>query len=97
MLVRHGISVTEHIEVFGVDPASGISSEYGPGTQVIQYEQGFLSVEISEAETGETLWVGWAQGDIGPALMDPETRWEWIDEAVELMFNAFPISASGAS
>ncbi len=93
LLVRHSISVTDHIEVFEVDPVTEISSDYGPGTQVIQYEQGFLSVKISEAETGETLWVGWARGDISPALMDPERMREWIDEAVELMFNAFPISA----
>ena len=58
---------------------------------------GRTSAKIGEAETGETLWVGWAQGDIGPAFMDPERMREWIDKAVELMFTAFPISVGGAS
>ena len=95
LLVRHRISVTDHVEVFEVDPEYGISSDDDSGIQVVEYEQGFFSVQISEAENGETLWVGWAQGDIGRALRDPERMREWIDEAVELMFDSFPISSGG--
>ena len=38
--VHHHVSVRDRVEVFEADRAAGYTSEYGEGTQVIQYEEG---------------------------------------------------------
>lgn len=92
LLVHYHLSVQDHIEVYEADPESGYpASEYGAGTEVLQYEQGTFVVHFTDAETDEDLWIGWALGDIGAALTDTEKMREWVDEAVALMFDDFPV------
>jgi hypothetical protein len=92
LLVHYHLSVVDHIEVFETNPESGYpDSEYGPGTDIIQYEQGTFIVHLVDAETGENLWIGWAQGKIESALNDSVKMREWVDEAVGMMFDDFPV------
>jgi len=92
LLAHYHVSVVDHIDVFEASPQwYDPRSEYGVGTDIIQYEQGTIVVHIVDAATEETLWVGWAQGDIGPALLRAINMREWVDEVVELMFEDFPV------
>ncbi len=96
LLLHYHLSVGDHIEVYEADPESGYpASEFGAGTEVLQYEQGTFVVHFIDAETNEDLWIGWAQGDIGAALADSRKMREWVNEAVALMFDDFPVLTSG--
>jgi hypothetical protein len=96
LMVHYHLSVEDHIEVFESDPTSGYpATDYGEGTEVLQYEEGTFIVHFSEAKTHDDLWIGWARGDIGRALTDSDVMQEWIDDAVGRMFELFPASASG--
>lgn len=96
LLVHYHLSVEDHIEVYEANPESGypVPTEYGPGTEVVQYEEGIFVVHFVDARTDEDLWVGWARGDIGPALTDSERMREWVDDAVARMFEDFPVLMS---
>ena len=92
MLIHYHVTVEDHIDVFETDPdLSDPRSEYGPGTEVIQYERGTVFLHFIDAATDQTLWVGWAQGDIGPALTESIKMREWVDEAVGMMLEDLPI------
>jgi hypothetical protein len=95
LTVHHHASVRERVEVFEADPASGVSSDYGQGTQVVQYDEATFLVDISDARTQEVVWRGWAQMDVGRALGDPEAMKAMIDEAITLMFENFPVPYGG--
>ena len=102
LLVHYHVSVEDHVGVFEargrpVDPRLP-TLEHTPGTEVIQYEQGSLVIHFVDAGADETLWVGWAQGDVGPALTDSERMREWVDGALAKMFEDFPVrrNASGS-
>jgi hypothetical protein len=95
LLVHYHVSVEDHVGVFEargrpVDPRLP-TPEYTPGTEVIQYEQGTVVIHFLDAGTDETLWVGWVQGDVGPALTTSEKMREWVDGAVAKMFEDFPV------
>jgi hypothetical protein len=91
LTVHHHASVRERVEVFETDVAVRSDSEYGDGTQVLQYEEATFLVDIADARTGDIVWRGWAQLDLGRALADPEVMRDQIDVAVRKMFDNFPI------
>jgi len=93
--VHHHVSVRDRVEVFEADRAAGYTSEYGEGTQVIQYEEGTFLVDIADARTNAVLWRGWAQLDVTRALDDPDVMKEQIDQSIAKMFESFPIPAGG--
>jgi hypothetical protein len=96
LLVHYHLSVADHSEVHEANPDSGYpTSQYPTGTNVFQYEQGVFILHFRDAETNEDLWFGWARGDIGPALTDPEKMREWVDEAVGLILGDFPLLGAG--
>lgn len=91
LIVHHHATVRNRVEVYQVDAEAGYSSsDYGEGTQVLQYDQGTIMVDLADAETRDLLWRGWAQFDIGRALTDPEVMVEAINEAIAAMFEDFP-------
>jgi hypothetical protein len=93
LIVHHHATVRDRVEVYEADRSAGYSTpEYGGGTQVVQYEEGTLMIDIADAGTNELIWRGWAQFDIGAALRDPEVLTAQIDEAVAKMFEHFPAS-----
>jgi hypothetical protein len=92
LLVHYHLSVRDHIEVVATDPQFGDPpSEYGEGTEVLQYDQGTFVLHFVDAATDEDLWVGWAQGDIGAALKDSMKMREWVEDAVTKMLKDFPV------
>jgi len=94
LLVHYHLAVEDHIEVYEADPNSGYPApppRGSPGTQVVQFEEGTFIVHFVDARTRETLWIGWARGDIGPALESAGVMQDWVNEAVDEMFGLFPM------
>ncbi len=91
LTVHHHATIRNRIEVYTADRNAGYTStEYGKGTQVVQFEEGTFLIDIANAETNEILWRGWAQLNIEQALRDPELMREQVDEALRRMFAQFP-------
>jgi len=91
LVVHHHASVRDRVEVFEAERDQPSESEYGEGTQVMQYQEATFLVDISDARTGDIVWRGWAQLDLGRALSDPDQMRDQIDEAIRTMFKSFPI------
>lgn len=91
LTVHHHASVRDRVEVLPADLETGYDSEYGEGTQVFQYQEGTFLVDIADARTGDVVWRGWAQLDLGSALADPDAMRDQIDLAIRKMFECFPI------
>lgn len=91
LLVHHHATVRNRVDVYEADAREGYSTpDYGEGTQVVQYDEGTILIDIADAETKDVIWRGWAQFDIGRALTDPRVMADAIDEAVEKMFGRYP-------
>lgn len=91
LIVHHHATVRNRVDVYEADAQAGYSStEFGEGTEVVQYDQGTVLVDLADAETRDLLWRGWAQFDIGRALSDPDVMVEAINEAIGRMFEDFP-------
>jgi hypothetical protein len=93
VLAHYHLSVEDHIEVYEANPESGYPAPppgTPPGTQVVQFQEGTFVLHFVNARTGDNLWIGWAQGEIGPALASSAAMQEWVNEAVAKMFELFP-------
>jgi hypothetical protein len=95
LAVHHHAVVRDRVDVYEADRTAGYSTEYGEGTQVIQYEEATFLVDIADARTKEILWRGWAKLDLGTALENPEVMRDQIDVAIDKMFENFPIPYGG--
>jgi hypothetical protein len=95
LAVHHHVVVRDHVEVYSAEPGTGYWSEYGDNTEVIQYQEGTFLVDIADSHTGEIVWRGWAQLDLGSALDDPMEMRDQIDTAIGKMFEGFPIPYGG--
>lgn len=93
--VHYHAVVRPRVEVYEADRDAGFLSEFGQGTQVIQYEEGTFLVDIADARTGEVVWRGWARLDLTTALEDPAEMRDQIDRAIGTMFESFPIPYGG--
>ena len=83
LVVHHHATVRNRVDVYEADVEEGYGSEFGAGTQVVQYEEGTSLVDIADAETRDLVWRGWA-------LSDPDVMAHAIDEAIGAMFRDFP-------
>ena len=95
LTVHHHAIVRDRVEVYEADRTAGYTTEYGDGTQVIQYEEGTFLVDVADARTKAILWRGWARLDLGRALDDPIVMRDEIDVAIRKMFEMFPIPYGG--
>jgi hypothetical protein len=94
LLVHYHASVRDRVDVFEVDREAGydMGSEYGPGTQVYQYDEGMLVVDLVDVERMRVVWRGWVQADVTAALDNPEALQRLVDTAVTQVFLNFPPS-----
>ena len=92
LLVHYHASVQDRVEVYEADQAAGydVTSEYGPGTQVFQYEEGTLLVDLVDADAMRVVWRGWIRADVSGALSNPDALTRLIDAAVEQLFRSYP-------
>ena len=101
LLVHHHATVQNRVDVYEADERARYrTSEYGDGTQVVQYDEGTNLIDVADASTREVVWRGWAQFDIGRAIADPEVMADAVEEAVRKMFRSYrpwPLSAHAAT
>ena len=97
LTVHHHAVVRDRVEVYEADRTAGYTSEYGDGTQVIQYDEGTFMVDIADARTKEVVWRGWARLDLTKALDNPIEMRDEIDLAIGKMFESFPIPYGGVT
>lgn len=93
LLVHYHASVRDRVDVFETDREYGYDPE--GSTQVVQYEEGTLVVDMADAATKRVLWRGWAQGDLGSALADRDRMERHVQDGVARMFEEFPAAGSG--
>lgn len=84
ILVHHHTSVADHAMV-----TEAVDEEGLPYEEVHEYEEGTVLVHLVDADTGENLWLGWAQADVAPAFRSPAAMTGWIDELLEQMFEGW--------
>lgn len=85
IVVHHHTSVADHALVTEALDEAGYPSE-----EVYEYEEGTVLVHLVDADTGDDLWLGWAQADIAPAFQSPRSMTEWIDDLMAQMFQGWP-------
>lgn len=92
LVIHHHATVRNRVDVYEVDERAGYRrpAGYSENSQVIQYDEGTILVDIADAETRVLIWRGWAQFDIGRALTNPDVMDHAIQEAVRRMFEDFP-------
>jgi len=91
LIVHHHVTVRNRVDVYAADERAGYSAGgYAEGTQVVQFNEGTILVDIADAETKEVIWRGWAMFDISRALGDPDLMTRAVDEAIRKMFADFP-------
>ena len=92
LIIHHHATVRNRVDVYEVDERAGYSrpAGYRESSQVIQYDEGTILVDIADAETRVLIWRGWAQFDIGRALANPDVMDHAIQEAIHRMFEDFP-------
>ncbi len=92
LVVHHHATVRSRVDVYEADERAGyrLPASFSRSSQVIQYDQGTILVDIADANTRDVIWRGWAQFDISRALVDPDVMSRAIDEAIGKMFKGFP-------
>ena len=95
LVVSFSLGTRERIEVDSY-PARG-GYHYGrhgppPGwvSDVYQYTEGTLAIDIFDGETDRAVWHGWASRRVDPST-DPEKRRKRVDEAVDAILTEFPL------
>lgn len=88
MRLHYHLSLVDHSMVDEIIDEQGLSR-----TEVYTYEQGTVVVHITDARTGEDVWVAWAQANIEPALRGPDEMRRWVYDLVSEMFRTWSIPA----
>ena len=60
LTVHHHAIVRDRVEVYEADRTAGYTTEYGDGTQVIQYEEGTFLVDVADARCHDLRHLGQA-------------------------------------
>ena len=90
LLIHYHASIQEKVDVFGVDSEYGY--EFGYETQVHEYEQGTLLLDIVDVRTKQLIWRAWAQADVEGVIDDPDRMEKRIEKATREMLESFPRS-----
>lgn len=89
VLVHYHATIQQRIDTYTVDREYGYT--YGQTeTQIHEYEQGTLIMDIAVAETKSVIWRGWAITDIGGSIDNPDRLGKLVDESVSKMLKQFP-------
>lgn len=85
-LVHHHLTLDNHVYIDEIMDDAGVTR-----VEQYPYERGSVTVHMIDADTRSTVWVGWAEANIEPALKSPEAMRRWVDEIVAAMFAKWPI------
>lgn len=91
LLVHFHATVRERVNVYEVDQTAGYDQRaYGAGTQMIQYEEGTIIIDLAESEGKRLIWRGWMQTDIGGAIGNDAELARRVRAGVTKLFEKFP-------
>jgi hypothetical protein len=92
--IHYHASVTERLDVSGVDRAYGACSGADCPARVTEYEAGTLVIDIVDMRTNRVVWRGWAQDTVRleTVLNDRDTMERRINEAVTRILRQLPPS-----
>lgn len=86
-------TVRDRVDVFAADERAGYdASGYGRGTQVSQYDEGTILLDIVEAKTQKVIWRGWMQTDISGTIGNDKAMAKVVNAGIAKMFSLFPAS-----
>jgi hypothetical protein len=75
LIISFSLGTRERIEVWASD--------------VYQYTEGTLAIDIFDADTDRAVWHGWATGRVDPSR-PPEERKKRVDEVIDAILIEFP-------
>jgi hypothetical protein len=93
LIISFSLGTRERIEVDSYPSRAGY--HYGPGprggwaSDVYQYTEGTLAIDIFDADTDRAVWHGWATGRVDPSR-PPEERKKRVDEVIDAILIEFP-------
>ena len=87
LLIHHHLSLADHEMEHEVTDESG-----GRAIETEVYEGGAVVLHIVDAESGEDLWVAWAQANVESAFASPAAMHSWVQKMVGKMFEDWPMS-----
>ena len=91
LLVHYHASVQDRIEVYHHDTAAGYEvSGFEAGTEVYQWDEGTLLVDLVDTESMRVVWRGWSRADVTRALDDLEAMALLLQAAAREMFSHLP-------
>lgn len=102
LLVNFAARLDERIEVMPAPPYYGYGGGYyrmwpgyGWGSDVYQYTEGTLNVDLIDARTRQVVWEGVSVGEV--RSVTESTSQETIDRVVGEMFARYPFRAGSAA
>jgi Domain of unknown function (DUF4136) len=90
LLIHYHASITQRINVNGVDSGYGYCYDNDCRERVVEYEAGTLVLDIVDAHTNQVIWRGWARNDVGDMLSNEDRMAQTIQEAVTRMLSRLP-------
>lgn len=87
LVVHYHASVTQSIDVAGVDTLSGYCEA---GCDPFVYDAGTIVVDLVDRRANRLVWRGWARGSLEGAIDDQDWMDERIDEAVTRIMERLP-------
>ena len=88
VIVHYHASVTQRLEVHGVDGACTNGQDCQP--RASEYDAGTLVIDVIDARTKKVVWRGWSQGVMNGVIANQDRLERHIEESVRRMFEEFP-------
>lgn len=90
MLIAYYAAIETKLDVDEVDQLYGWRGRWTlTTTEVREYEQGTLVIDIADARTNRAVWRGWGEGVVNRST-NPETNQQRLRDAVDRILEAFP-------
>lgn len=91
LIVHFHATVRERTDFYETDRQAGYDLRgYGQGTQVHQYDEGTILVDIAERATKRAIWRGWMQTDLSGTIGDNAALGERVRRGMKTLFRQFP-------
>lgn len=90
LIVHFHATVRDRVNVYEVDRAAGYDQTGYPGTQVQQYEEGTILVDISDPKGKRVIWRGWMQTDLSGVIGNNDELARRVRTGMAKVFAQFP-------
>lgn len=87
LLVHYHASVNQKVDVYESDRSQGY---YPPESQVVEFEQGTLVIDVVDAKTNKVIWRGWSQDTMTGVIDNQRRLEEHVEEGVAKMMVLLP-------